>query len=108
MVGTFLGVFACIAAFSVGMAIGYYHRELERKLEELRLQVSNVNAKLEEPEEETSAVIETTPQLIREKERKGEPVAGDDESAIVQIKTPRQVKADKDRELQKELDKLGR
>jgi hypothetical protein len=99
----YLFIGAELFCFIAGMAIGYFWRAIIIRLDMLILRVEGFKS-VELPE---SAVIETTPNLIRERQHTATP-ADEEDSQIVTDKSPRQVKADKDRKLSEELDKLGR
>jgi hypothetical protein len=75
----------------------------------LKRDIIKINEDLEirkKEERDESAIIETTPQIIREKTRKGQEL--DEDSAIVTTKSPQEIRKAKDTQLQRELDKLGR
>lgn len=99
-----LWITVLLSLLVVGMAIwfGYFLRSLSNQIKSIlrMIETSNENDTID------SAVVDTTPNLIREKERKGE--LDTDDSQVVTIKSPAQVRADKDRKLNEELDKLGR
>lgn len=64
---------------------------------------ASFNAHQAEETDDVSAVVETTPNLLRERDRQGQ--LDTEESQIVTVKSPAQVRADKDRQLQKDIDR---
>ena len=85
----------------LGFVSGYYYKDLYNRLYALLNRIHEI----EEENKPESAIVETTPQLIRQKVRRGD--IDDGESAVVTVKSPRQLRADKDRQLKEELDRLG-
>lgn len=84
-----------------GFALGWWHRLIWDKLVEF-----NNRFKELEDDEDIPAVITTTPQLIDRKRRAGKASEDDEESAIVTIKSPRQLKAEEELKLKAELDEI--
>jgi hypothetical protein len=91
----------------VGFVIGY-NRGRIRNVEDVLLSFSSRIKVVEEvlDEEPESAVVTTTPRTIERKRRSGE--LDTEDSAIITVKSPRQVRKESDLKLQRELDELGR
>lgn len=89
-----------VLGFCLGYVVGAQLRLIRRTLETIQFWIKEREAE----DAEESAVIETTPNLLREKERQG--TLDTEESQIVTIKSPRQVKADKDAQLEREIDRV--
>lgn len=88
--------------FLTGLGMGYHWRELKDRVKELETKLA------ESTQLETiPTFISTTPQVVRENKRTGKG-PGSETSAIVKTKTAKQLALDKERELNEELDKLGR
>lgn len=86
-----------------GLIVGYSFRDLKDRVQQLH---EDNEARKAEEEDDTPAVINTTPQSIERKARAGK--LDDEDSAIVTVKSPKQIQEDQDRKLQEDLDKLGR
>lgn len=69
---------------------------------------SDFDTYVEEEASDESAVVETSPQLIRERIKTRGTDELDDDSAIITIKTPQEVKRERDEKEQAELDRLTR
>lgn len=84
--------------------LGVQHKRIQDAIAKLNNDFTNHTK--EEQEDDESQIVETTPEVIRDKVRKGE-TPGDD-SAIVITKSPQEIRKAKDAELNERLDKLGR
>lgn len=94
-------VLAAVLLLAVGFLLGYYFRTIRSALQKLQTDYEERRAE----EAGVQQVITTTPQLIREKQQ---PATSDqeEESQIITVKSPRQLRADRDRHLEEDLDKL--
>lgn len=90
-----------VAASAVWMLVGLW---VGFNFMVLREQYKRLDEWHRDAEDTSSAVVDTTPNLLREKERRGE--LETDESQIVTVKSPRQLKADKDRQLERDIDRV--
>lgn len=86
-----------------GLIVGYSFRDLKDRVQWLH---EDNEARKAEEADDTPGVITTTPQLLEKKARAGK--LDTEESAIVTVKTPKQIQEEQDRKLEEELDKLGR
>lgn len=105
MNNTLLMILLCtiapVSTLVLGYVIGNNQRLVRQAIESIQFWIKEREA--EDAEEDESAVVETSPNLIRERERQGE--LDTEESQIVTVKSPAQVRADKDRQLQKDIDR---
>jgi len=90
-----------VLGFCLGYVVGAQLRLIRHAIETMQFWIKEREA--EDAEEEQSAVVESSPNLIRERDRQGE--LDTEESQIVTVKSPAQVRADKDRQLQKDIDR---
>lgn len=97
---TVVAIATTLIALVCGVIIGLTHARLSARFRLLEKELKQLRA-----DEETPAIIETTPQIIREKIRKGE-TPGDD-SAIVTTKTPQELRQAQDAKLKEDLDRLS-
>lgn len=95
-----------IVPIAIGFWFGYKFRELQELFHKIR---GDFEGHVKEEEDTSSAVVETTPQLIEKKRRAGKlPTNDDEESAIVTVKSPAQVRKEHDEAVQREIDeRLG-
>lgn len=98
---TWFFVFGLILCFCIGYIIGVQLHMVRRSLESVQFWIKEREA--EDAETQGSAVVESSPNLIRERDRQGQ--LDTEESQIVTVKSPAQVRADKDRQLQKDIDR---
>lgn len=105
MNNTLLMILLCtiapVSTLVLGYVIGNNQRLVHQAIESIQFWIKEREA--EDAEEDESAVVETSPNLIRERERQGE--LDTEDSQIVTVKSPAQVRADKDRQLQKDIDR---
>lgn len=101
MGNTWFFVFGLILCFCIGYIIGVQLHMVRRSLESVQFWIKEREA--EDAETQGSAVVESSPNLIRERDRQGQ--LDTEESQIVTVKSPAQVRADKDRQLQKDIDR---
>lgn len=99
-----LSILSFVVLFSIGYYLGVHYRLIYDQLQSIDKDINRWKHQEEEMENE-SAIIETTPQLVREKVRKGEETS--DESAIITTKSPQEVRQAKDTKLQQDLDRLS-
>jgi hypothetical protein len=96
------------ASYLVAIALGYFlgliHSRLLERVNVLLGRVEDIENELEE--EDDTAIIETTPQSIEKKRRSGQLPENDEESAIVTVKTPRQLAQEKAEREKAELDEI--
>lgn len=98
-----LAVLSYAAILFIGLQLGVYLHELRELVQDLNYRLRNVEAE----EDDSSAVIETTPQTIETKRRKGQlPSHDDEDSAIVTVKSPKQLREERDAKLKAELDEI--
>jgi hypothetical protein len=102
---TFCFIAVFIASAAVGYYLGLHYKRVNEWLQRVDKDINRWKSQEEEANNE-SAIVETTPQIIREKVRKGE--EPNEESAIVTTKSPQEVRKAKNLKLQKELDNYGR
>lgn len=98
LLATLIIVIVAVASFCLGLM----QQRVKRQINRLTNEVLGFRKELEQDNE--PAIIETTPQLIREKVRKG--TAEPDDSAIVTTKTPQEVRRTRDAKLKEELDRV--
>lgn len=98
IVDSFLFLVYTITAFG-----GYVLGRNESRLQE-RIKHINDELRTRKEEEDESSIIETTPQLIRQKVSKGD--VDPDESAVITTKTPEELRQAKQAKLDRELDRL--
>jgi hypothetical protein len=93
---------APVSTLVLGYVIGNNQHLVRQAIESIQFWIKEREAE----DAEGSAVVESPPKLIRERDRQGK--LDTDESQVVTIKSPQQIRADKDRKLNEELDRLGR
>ena len=99
-----LAVISYVVVLAFGYWVGMKYGDLLDRIQ--RLHEENEARKAEEADQ-GSAVVETTPQIIESKRRKGQlPTNDDEDSAIVTVKTPRQIQEEKDAKIKADLDEI--
>lgn len=93
-----------ILALAAGYLAGYFHRRLVDGFAKLSGRVGDLEDELND---NSSAVVDTTPQLYDAKRRAGKLPENDEESAIVTVKSPRQIQNEKDAQLKEDLDQAS-
>lgn len=95
LLSAFVGMVVAAGLIYLGYLLGFKVRPIDRRLE----------LPVPEPEDDdTSAIVDVSPAVVKQRQAEASP--DDDESAIVHVKTPRQIKADKERHETEELDRL--
>ena len=86
-------VLLTLLVLSVGLVLGYIIGLGEKVIEE-------------EPDinDDEPAIFDSTPEVVRDNARHNKGI-DDEESAIITAKTPKQIKTDKERKVQAEIDK---
>lgn len=98
-----LAAVSYLCALALGYVLGYVHSRLYERMNELLGRVEDLEP---EENEDDTAIIETTPQLIEKKRRQGKAPEDNDESAIITVKSPRQLAQEKAAREKAELDEI--
>jgi hypothetical protein len=97
-----VSIVSIAALIAMSFFAGMNYRNIISSIDKLNNDLTN--HKKEEEHQDESAIVETTPQFVREKVRTGQ--VSDEDSAIITVKSPKEVRQAKDAKLQKDLDKI--